>query len=100
MVSAPVSTPIFGPAPCAMLVGIEAERVDRCKDALEPVPVIRVAHAQAAIERMLVTRPLVVVVRSGMGALDLGPLKEAAHDIGAQVVEIGEFMGAPAVATL
>jgi hypothetical protein len=83
-----------------MLVGVDERWATCCAGALSPMLVIRVAHVQAAVERMLVTRPLVIVVRPGFAPGDLASLKEAAHDIVAEVLELGEFMGEGAVAAL
>ncbi len=83
-----------------MLIRVDEPRATWCADAVSPMLVIRVAHVQAGIERMLVTRPLVVVVLAGLSAAEARPLKEAAHDIAAEVVEIGEFMGESAVVAL
>jgi hypothetical protein len=83
-----------------MLVGIDEHRATWCADAVSPMLVIRVAHVQAGIERMLVTRPLVVAVRGGLAPGEVQPIREAAHDIGAEVVEVAEFMGESAVVAL
>jgi hypothetical protein len=83
----PVSTPLFQPVPSVMFVGIDGELVDDCVTALPHLSVLRVKHAAGAVERMVVTRPLVVVVGDAVPAPDLATVVECASDIRAEVLE-------------
>jgi hypothetical protein len=69
-----------------MFVGEGGELFEACAAAVPYLAVLRVKHAIAAVERMMVTRPLVVVVDDGVSAADLGALMECASDIGAEVM--------------
>lgn len=85
-------TPLFHPAPSLMLVGCEADLGDECEHAFPGLLVLRVAHASAAAERMLVTRPLVVLL--GAEIIDKRDDKlviECAGDIRAQIIRVGSI---------
>ncbi len=82
-------TPMFHPAPALMLVGCEADLADECQRAFPGLLVLRVAHASAAAERMLVTRPLVVLL--GEEIVDKRDDKlviECAGDIRARIIRV------------
>ena len=49
---------------------------------------MRVAHIRAACERMLVTRPLVIVFSEALGTDDRRTLKERAEDISSEIVTL------------
>jgi len=57
---------------------------------LAPLPVMRVAHVAAACERMVVTRPQVIVVMTT--AQQIETLRERATDIGAELAELAPDM--------
>lgn len=69
-----------------MFVGEGSELFDACAAAVPYLSILRVKHAMAAVERMMITRPLVVVVDDAVSAADLGALMECASDIGAEVM--------------
>ena len=52
----------------------------------KPVSVMRVAHIRGACERMLVTRPMIVVFSAALRGADQALLRERAQDIMAEVV--------------
>jgi hypothetical protein len=79
-------TPIFQPAPSVMFVGEGGDLFDSCAAAVPYLSILRVKHAMAALERMMVTRPLVVVVNDEVSAADLGAIMECATNIGAEVM--------------
>jgi hypothetical protein len=79
-------TPLFQPVPSIMLVGLDAELAAECERVLPSVLVLRVGHGAAAVERMLVTRPLVVVLGEAVGRTDSALVSECAHDIQAEVL--------------
>src|SRR5580693_5441369 len=93
-------TPIFQPVPSLMLVGIEAEVADECGRAFPSMLLLRVGHAAAAIERMLVTRPLVVLLGSALPRPDADAVAEIARDIRAEVIRAGDVASATLVARL
>ncbi len=82
-------TPMFHPAPALMLVGCDPDLAEECQRAFPGLLVLRVAHASAAAERMLVTRPLVVLL--GEEIIDKRDDKlviECAGDIRAEILRI------------
>jgi hypothetical protein len=82
-------TPMFHPVPSLMLVGCEADLAEEFQRAFPGLRVLRVAHASAAAERMLVTRPLVVLL--GEEIVDKRDDKlviECAGDIRAEVIRV------------
>jgi hypothetical protein len=80
------STFRFRPTPSAMLVAVPDDLAARCAATLEPLRMIRVAHAAAACERMAVTLPRVVVVVDTLLPNDRTMLEERAIACGAQLV--------------
>jgi hypothetical protein len=82
-------TPMFQPAASLMLVGCEADLVEECTRAFPELLVLRVAHASAGAERMLVTRPLVVILgQDVVDARDDELVVECARDIRAEIIRI------------
>jgi hypothetical protein len=82
-------TPLFHPAPSMMLVGCDDDIIEECQRAFPELLVLRVAHAAAAVERMLVTRPLVVLLSPELTqAREDRLVIECAHDIRAEIVRI------------
>jgi hypothetical protein len=79
-------TPIFAPAPSIMLVGVSDEIAAWCVATFQALRVLRVAHSFAASERVLATRPLVVVI--GVGVSADGSLGELASDACSEVVQL------------
>jgi hypothetical protein len=79
-------TPIFQPVPSLMLVGVAPELADDCARAFPAVRALRVGHSAAAVERMLVTRPLVVVLGDELHASEVELVKDCARDIQAEVL--------------
>ena len=83
----------FDVAPCVMLVALADGEAELCATALKslaskPLAVTRVAHIRAACERMLVTRPLIVVFSEAASDADKRMLKERAEDISAEIVAL------------
>ncbi len=84
----------FDVAPCVMLVALAEAEAEVCARVLKPltagrsVAVMRVAHIRAACERMLVTRPLVVVFAETLGTDDRKLLGERAEDISSEIVTV------------
>jgi hypothetical protein len=83
-----------------MLVGSDAELLDVCAQAVPGVPVLRVGHAAAAVERMLVMRPLVVVVAESVKKLEVERVVDCARDIRAEVVHASKDLASELVATV
>jgi hypothetical protein len=82
-------TPMFHPAASLMLVGCEDDLARECARAFPELLLLRVAHASAAMERMLVTRPLVVLLGAEVTDVrDGGLVIECARDIRAEVVRV------------
>jgi hypothetical protein len=81
-----MSTPLFQPVPSVMFVGEDDSLADDCALGLPHLAVLRVKHAAGAVERMTVTRPLVVVVDDTVADGDVEELAACAHDVGAEVL--------------
>jgi hypothetical protein len=79
-------TPLFQPVPSIMLVGLDTELAAACEHAFPSLLVLRVGHGAAAVERMLVTRPLVVVVGENLARSEVALVTECARDIQAEVL--------------
>jgi hypothetical protein len=82
----------FEVTPCVMLVALDDADASLCANLVKPlsapnpVSVMRVAHIRGACERMLVTRPLIVVYSEVLRLGDQALLRERAEDIMAEVV--------------
>jgi hypothetical protein len=82
-------TPLFFPAASIMLVGCEADLVLGLGRTFPELLVLNVAHASAAVERMLVTRPLVVIVSAEIArSIEDRIVVECARDIRSEVIRI------------
>ena len=73
-----------------MLVCLPEREAELCSRICQPIAVLRVGHVKAAVERMLVIRPSVVVAPVTMIATDAAHLKERAQDVGAEFFPIAE----------
>ncbi len=80
------------PNPSAMAVGLPDALAEASALHLAPLPVMRVAHVVAACERMVVTRPQVIVVMATAPQVDV--LRERAVDVGAELAELTPEMNA------
>jgi hypothetical protein len=98
------ATPIFTPPPTLMFVGSDPEVADFCARAVPAVTLLRVGHAVAAVQRMVVTRPLVVILDASVSDGEAAEILECARDIRAGVVRAvapdGELAAAIATAVL
>lgn len=92
-----MATPIFTPAACVMFVGSDPAIRDLCAKGLPGLHLLRVGHAAAAVERMLVTRPLAIVVDESLHMTDLERVVECARDIRAEVVHSSKRAGSELV---
>jgi hypothetical protein len=92
-----MSTPIFQPVPSLMFVGEDGSLADECEAKLPHLSVLRVKHAAAAVERMVVTRPLVVIVDETVRDSDASEVIACAHDVAAEVVRMSTEPAAAAV---
>jgi hypothetical protein len=94
-VSGADSTRKMAVLPSAMAVGLSDAIADVCAAQLEPIPVMRVGHTLAASERMVVTRPQIVIVMAGCDQIDM--LRERAGDVGAELAELKAEMNEPEI---
>ena len=78
----------FKPPKVAMAIGVPPDVFERVEKVLG-MAVLRPAHCKAAVERMVPTRPTVVVV-GNVSADDLQAVRNRALDIAAQVVVLAE----------
>lgn len=80
-------TPLFTTPPTVMFVGSDAALADVCALAMPAVSLLRVGHAAGAVQRMLVTRPLVVIVDESVGVEHIQDIDDCARDICAGFVQ-------------
>jgi hypothetical protein len=83
-----MATPIFQPVPSVMFVGSDDEFALECARALPDLSHLRVGHAAGAVERMPVTRPLVVIVDESVTGAGLEQVMECARDIRAEILRV------------
>lgn len=74
-------TPLFTTPPTVMFVGSDASVADLCGLAMPAVSLLRVGHAAGAVQRMLVTRPLVVIVDASVTDAQRQDISDCARDI-------------------
>ncbi len=70
----------------ALLVGLDAAMANACERFVDPYPVLRVAHAAAAVARICVVHPKVVVITSELREEEAREVREAAAILGADVI--------------
>jgi hypothetical protein len=80
-------TPIFTTPPTILFVGQDADLADVCGAAMPAVSLLRVGHPAGAVQRMLVTRPLVVIVDDAVNADQRQDIADCARDIAAGFVD-------------
>jgi hypothetical protein len=87
-----MATPNFQPVPSVMFVGADDEFALECALALPDLSHLRVGHAAGAVERMLVTRPLVVVVDESVTGSGLEQVIDCARDIRAEILRVSSAL--------
>jgi hypothetical protein len=70
-----------------MFVGSDADLADVCSHAMPAVSLLRLGHAAGAVQRMLVTRPLVVIIDASVSAAQGQDIADCARDINAGFVK-------------
>ena len=85
-----IQTGKFRPPHVALSVRCAAAVIEKCS-AILGIPVLKVGHASAACERMVTTRPLVVIAGLGLSRDDLAALRARSLDTGAQLVVLQEI---------
>jgi len=80
-------TPLFTTPPTVMFVGMDADLADVCGGAMPAVSLLRVGHPAGAVQRMLVTRPLVVIIDGSVSADQRQEISDCARDITAGFVD-------------
>lgn len=82
-----LATPLFRPVPSLLLIGVRATWEARLAEAMPSVLIFRLPDPTAASERILVTRPLVVLFGSPRPAPSvLTPLIDIATAVGSEIV--------------
>jgi hypothetical protein len=84
-----VATTKFRPPRVALGVGLDEATLEKCT-AILAIPVLKAAHTNGACQRMLTTRPLVVIVARGLSTADLAEIHSSALATGAQVVALSD----------
>jgi hypothetical protein len=83
-----------------MVVGSDDTLANEVARAAPGIALLRVTYAAGAIERMPVTRPLVVIVDESIAGVDLDRVAECARDICAEVLRASIPLRANLEATL
>ena len=76
--------------PTVMLVGVDPLLAAAVREAVAPLPVLRVVHVVAAQERMAPTRPIVVVLGAPVPRNDLDHLRELARACGSSLIHVAD----------
>ena len=82
----PTETPLFTTPPTIMFVGADADLADVCSNAMPAVSLLRLGHAAGAVQRMLVTRPLVVIIDGSVSEAQGQDIADCTRDINAGFV--------------
>jgi hypothetical protein len=82
-------TPLFTTPPTIMFVGSDADLADLCSKAMPAVSLLRLGHAAGAVQRMTVTRPLVVIIDGSVSEAHAQDISDCARDINAGFVKAG-----------
>ena len=88
-----IKTPLVRHPPIVMLVGLEPEAAKACSDAVVPLPTMRIEGPEAALQRLLVVRPMVVVVPGDSLASELSLLRERVVDIAGVLIGLEGMVG-------
>jgi hypothetical protein len=86
-------TPHFFPVPSVMIVGLSLVGQALVLEVFGSMLVLRVGHVAAACERMVKTRPLVVVCETPPKESELEVLRTTVLDISARLVILSEHHG-------
>lgn len=79
-------TPIFNALPSVMFVGLGEELAQACAKGCDPVLVLKVAHAAAALARMVATHPLLLILGARVKPDSEEEIRQHAVAIGAEVL--------------
>ncbi len=82
----PLATRESQRVPCVLLVGMTEAVTEACSKALDPFPVLRAPHAQAAITRMPIVMPTLVVLDATWSPTEVARQIEVATAVGARVL--------------
>jgi hypothetical protein len=85
------TTPLFQVAPSVMFVALPDDLAAACARAAEPARALRVAHAPAALQRMVTHLPLVIIIGGKVPANDADSIRHHAEAIGARVMKEDEL---------
>jgi hypothetical protein len=85
------TTPLFQVAPSVMLVALADELAAACARASEPARALRVAHAPAALQRMVTHLPLLIIIGARVPAVDVEEIRHHAEAIAARVMMESEL---------
>jgi hypothetical protein len=80
-------TPLFTTPPTILFVGSDADLADVCGKAMPAVSLLRLGNAAGAVQRMLVTRPLVVILDDSVPDAHAQDIADCARDIRAGFVK-------------
>ncbi len=80
-------TPVFTTPPTVMFVGMDPDLADACGNAMPAISLLRVGHPAHAVQRMLVTRPLVVIIDASVAPEWREDIADCARDITAGFVD-------------
>ena len=79
-------TPIFNAIPCVMFIGLADDVADVCALGCQPMKILKVAHAAAALPRMVATHPLLVILGAEVPATAEDEVRQHAAALGAEVL--------------
>jgi hypothetical protein len=93
-------TPIFNAIPCVMFVGLGDDAAKVCAQGCEPMKILKVAHAAAALPRMVTTHPLLVILGASVPPAGEEEIRQHALALGTEVLPVSQLDAAAPVEQL
>ncbi|MGH7282385.1 MAG: hypothetical protein ACRELY_12725 [Polyangiaceae bacterium] len=85
-----IPTPLIKHPPIVLLVALRDDTARICSAAIAPLPTMRAATADTAVERLPIVRPLVVVIADDLPQPDFVLVTERAADVTAVIVQVSQ----------
>ena len=86
-----IKTPLVRYPPLVLLVALKDDLARFCTSAIAPLPIMRVASASTAVERLTIVRPLLVVASDELAAEERTLLAERAADVVAKLITVSSL---------
>ncbi len=80
------ATPIFSALPSVMFVGLSDALAEACSPGCDPVLILKVAHPAAALQRMVATHPLLLILGKSVNKANEDAIRQHATAIGSEIL--------------